>query len=60
VYDIGEPRPSANLTSYAFSSNFEAGTVLGQGFAEEAHAMTKSVIDANLAYLAFAIGQDDV
>lgn len=51
---------SANLTSYAFSSNFEAGTVLGPRFAEEAYAMTQSVIDANLAYLAFAIGQNDV
>ena len=45
---------SANLTSYAFSSNFEAAVFLGKSAAEEAQTVVETIIAERLAYLAFS------
>jgi phosphatidylserine/phosphatidylglycerophosphate/cardiolipin synthase-like enzyme len=45
---------SANLTAPALSSNFEAAVILGPPAAEECLAMVESIIQENLAYLAFS------
>jgi phosphatidylserine/phosphatidylglycerophosphate/cardiolipin synthase-like enzyme len=49
---------SCNLTSYALSTNLEAGTVLGPEAAEEATAVISYLIRSHLVYLVFATGQE--
>lgn len=46
---------SANLTSYAFGSNFEAGVVLGKSAAKEALYVLDGILQAKAVYLAFRI-----
>jgi phosphatidylserine/phosphatidylglycerophosphate/cardiolipin synthase-like enzyme len=48
---------SGNLTSYAFSTNLEAGTVLGTDAAEEAITVISHLITSNIVYLVFVTGQ---
>lgn len=48
---------SGNLTSYAFSTNLEAGTVLGADAAEEAITVVSYLITSNMVYLVFVTGQ---
>ena len=47
---------SCNLTSHAFSSNLEAGTVLGPEAAEEAIMVISYLIRSHLVYLVFGTG----
>jgi phosphatidylserine/phosphatidylglycerophosphate/cardiolipin synthase-like enzyme len=47
---------SANLTSYGLSSNFEAGTLLGQRDAQEADEMVQCLIEAGLVQRVFRTG----
>jgi phosphatidylserine/phosphatidylglycerophosphate/cardiolipin synthase-like enzyme len=47
---------SANLTSYGLSSNFEAGTLLGQRDAQEADEMVRYLIEAGLVQSVFRTG----
>jgi len=44
---------SANLTSPAFASNFEAGVFLGSDAATEALFILDGILRANTAYLVF-------
>lgn len=44
---------SANLTSYALSSNLETGVLLGSAAATEAWALINGVIEARCVYLVF-------
>lgn len=47
---------SANLTSYGLSSNFEAGTLLGQRDAQEANETVQLLIEAGLVQSVFRTG----
>jgi phosphatidylserine/phosphatidylglycerophosphate/cardiolipin synthase-like enzyme len=47
---------SANLTSYGLSSNFEAGTLLGQRAAREADEMARGLVEAGLVQKVFGTG----
>jgi phosphatidylserine/phosphatidylglycerophosphate/cardiolipin synthase-like enzyme len=47
---------SANLTSYGLSSNFEAGTLLGQRDAQEADETVQSLIEAGMVQSVFRTG----
>jgi phosphatidylserine/phosphatidylglycerophosphate/cardiolipin synthase-like enzyme len=44
---------SANLTSYALGSNFEAGVLLGEAAAKEALFIMEGILRANTVYLVF-------
>jgi hypothetical protein len=44
---------SANLTSYALGSNFEAGVLLGKTAAQEALFILDGILSANTVYLVF-------
>jgi phosphatidylserine/phosphatidylglycerophosphate/cardiolipin synthase-like enzyme len=47
---------SANLTSHALASNFEAGVILGSDAAAEATHITDDILRSNFVYLAFRTG----
>ncbi len=47
---------SANLTSYGLSSNFEAGTLLGQRDAQEADEAARGLVEAELVRMVFRTG----
>src|SRR5262249_53699201 len=49
---------SANLTSYAFSSNLEAGTILGPVPAGEATTVIEALIHSGMVYLVFSTSED--
>jgi phosphatidylserine/phosphatidylglycerophosphate/cardiolipin synthase-like enzyme len=49
---------SANLTSYALSSNLEAGTVLGSAAAEDAATVLAALIRSGMVYLVFSTGDE--
>ena len=44
---------SANLTSHALGSNFEAGVLLGEGAAKEALFILEGILHAKTVYLVF-------
>jgi phosphatidylserine/phosphatidylglycerophosphate/cardiolipin synthase-like enzyme len=44
---------SANLTSYALGSNFEAGVLLGEDAAKEAIFILEGILRAKTVYLVF-------
>lgn len=44
---------SANLTSHALGSNFEAGVILGEDAAREALFIVEGILNANTVYLVF-------
>jgi phosphatidylserine/phosphatidylglycerophosphate/cardiolipin synthase-like enzyme len=46
---------SANLTSYALSTNLEAGTVLGRTSAQEVTTVVAALIRTGAVYLTFSI-----
>ena len=48
--------PSANLTSYALGSNFEAGVLLGESAAKEALLVLEGILKAKSVYLVFRTG----
>ena len=47
---------SANLTSYGLSSNFEAGALLGHGYAQEADEAVQGLVEAGLVRMVFRTG----
>jgi phosphatidylserine/phosphatidylglycerophosphate/cardiolipin synthase-like enzyme len=47
---------SANLTSYALGSNFEAGVLLGEAATKEALFVLDGILDAKSVYLVFRTG----
>jgi phosphatidylserine/phosphatidylglycerophosphate/cardiolipin synthase-like enzyme len=51
---------SANLTSYALGSNFEAGVVLGEEPAREAVFMLEGILQSKAIYLVFETKNADV
>jgi HKD family nuclease len=50
---------SANLTSYALSSNLEAGTILGPVAAGEATTVIGALIRSGMVYLVFSTNEED-
>jgi phosphatidylserine/phosphatidylglycerophosphate/cardiolipin synthase-like enzyme len=51
---------SANLTSYALSSNLEAGTILGPVAAGEATTVIGALIRSGMVYLVFSTSEEGV
>ncbi len=49
---------SANLTSHALASNFEAGVLLGAGSASEISRIVYDMIKSKVVYLVFGIDRD--
>lgn len=44
---------SANVTSYALTTNFETGVLLGRAAAEEAHAVVMTMLQSRPVHLVF-------